>query len=73
MYKGINLCQFKEEDFAVYNDVWYLRYEKSAEYSGIFIKTILEKKEEVFIYVRDVYRCFMKNEMDDKFPVWEYK
>lgn len=69
--KGINLGQFKEKDFEIYDGKWCLKYQKSAEYSGIFLTVINEHKEEIFIYVRDFYRSFMKNELKENFPEWD--
>lgn len=69
--KGINLCQFKEKDFEIYDGKWCLKYQKSAEHSGVFLPALSEHKEEIFIYVRDFYRSFMKNELKENFPKWD--
>lgn len=34
------------------------------------MSAILKYKNEMFLYVRDVYRCFMQNKLDSDFPVW---
>ncbi len=68
--KSINLGQFKEKDFDIYDGKWCLKYKKSPEYSKIFISSIIEYKDEIYIYVRDVYRCFMRNQLDNSFPQW---
>lgn len=66
--KSINLGQFKEKDFNVYDGRWCLKYEKSSEYSAIFLKAILEYKEEMFLYVREFYRVMLKGDIDEKMP-----
>ena len=68
--KSINLGQFKEKDFDVYNGKWCLKYRCSSEYSHIFLKSINAKKEEIFIYIRDFYRSFMKDNLAENFPKW---
>lgn len=68
--KGINLGQFKERDFEIFDGKWCLKYKKSAEYSQVFMQAILEYKNEMFVYVRTVYRCFMQNKINTDFPVW---
>lgn len=68
--KSINLGQFKERDFQVYDGKWCLKYEKSSEYSSIFLSTLLNRKEEIFIYIRDFYRKTMKGKLNEDFPKW---
>lgn len=68
--KGVNLGQFKERDFQVYDGKWCLKYEKSSEYSSIFLSALLSRKEEIFIYIRDFYRKTMKGKLSEEFPEW---
>lgn len=70
--KGINLKQFKPEDFEIINEKWLLKYKKASEYNGVFIKEILKYRQEIFLYVRGFYRSFMKNTLNTTFPNWEY-
>lgn len=66
--KSINLGQFKEKDFEIYNGKWCLKYEKSSEYSAIFLKAIMLHKEKIFLYIRDFYRATLKDNIDTKMP-----
>lgn len=66
--KSINLGQFKEKDFNVYDDKWCLKYEKSSEYLAVFINAIMAHKEDIFLYVRDFYRSMLKGSVDEKMP-----
>lgn len=68
--KGINLGQFKEKDFEIYDGKWCLKYKKSSDYSAIFVRALMDYKEEMFLYVRDVYRVFMKNKQETDMPYW---
>lgn len=69
--KGINLGQFKEKDFEIYNGKWCLKYKCSSSYSAVFLKEINGNKEEIFLFIRDFYRSFMKYNLEENFPVWE--
>lgn len=71
--KAINLKQIKEEDFKVYNYKYVLEWKNSSEYTQIFLKAILEYKEEIFLYIQGYYRAFMKQKKADEFPVLLYK
>ncbi len=68
--KSINLGIFKTEDFMVYNEQWQLKYEKTAEYSSVFINAIFQYRDEIYVYIRDVYRCYMNKTLNTNFPVW---
>ncbi len=65
--KGINLGQFKEKDFRINDGRWLLDYKMSGSYSEIFFEAINNYKDEIFLYIRDFYRAFMK---DRDYPSW---
>lgn len=69
--KSIALRQFKEEDFNIRNFRYELKWEKSPDYVMIFLEAILCEKEEIFRYIRDYYRCFMKQKDASEFPVYK--
>ncbi|QFJ54393.1 type V CRISPR-associated endonuclease Cas1 [Pseudobutyrivibrio xylanivorans] len=69
--KGINLGQFKEEDFLVVSNQWQLEYKKSNVYSMIFLEDLLENKECIFLYLRSYYRAFMKGKDASEFPIFD--
>lgn len=71
--KAVNLKQFKEEDFEIFDKRYVLRWKKSAEYTQIFLKSILEYKDELFLYIQGYYRAFMKQKMASEFPMIFYK
>ncbi len=68
--KGINLRQIKEEDFEEVNGKYVLKYEKSSEYTALFLGAIMETKEELFLYIQGYYRKFMKSANVDEFPMF---
>jgi CRISPR-associated protein Cas1 len=68
--KGINLEQFKEDDFTVYNGKHQLEWKKSAKYTQVMLEGILEYKTEMFMYVQGYYRAFMKQKLEEEFPMF---
>ncbi len=68
---GINLGQFKKEDFVFINNSWQLQYKKSALYGSVFMEELLENKEMIFLYIRSYYRAFMKGTPIGKYPVFD--
>lgn len=66
--KGINLGQFKKEDFVEIKGQWQLDYKKSSLYSQIFMEELLKNKDNMFIYFRSYYRAFMKGKETKDFP-----
>lgn len=69
--KVINLGQCKIEDFEVYNNRWVLKYKNSPEYVKFLMKSILEYKEEIFIYIQSYYRYFMKRKSVSELPQFD--
>lgn len=68
--KGINLNQFKKEDFILIRGQCQLEYKKSASYSAVFLEDILSNKEKIFIYIRSYYRSFMKDKDVCYYPLF---
>lgn len=68
--KSINLGQFNEKDFVLLKNRWSLEYKKAAQYSQVFLEAILERKEDIFLYIRTYYRCVMKEKPISEYPVF---
>jgi len=64
--KSYNQGQFKESDFEVRKGEYHLKYDKSGEYYRLFYTELIDRKKEIFGFIRSYYRCFMsgKKEMD---------
>lgn len=58
--KAINLKQCKQDDFELIQGQYCLNYKKSPAYVSFLMEAILEQKENIFLYIQDYYRCFMK-------------
>lgn len=67
--KAFALSQINQDDFYFDRDHWELKYQSQAHYIRLFMKDIMEYKEKMFIFVRQYYLWFMKENPDtEKFP-----
>ena len=69
--KAYNLNQIDKKDFFVKNDQYVLTYKKQGKYTRLFLKDILQYKEEMFLWVQSYYRWFMKDRPMNQFPKFE--
>lgn len=69
--KSLNLKQIKEEDFVILNHQYKLKYQKSPEYVQFLMKPIIENKDEIFLYIQNYYRAFMKDADISSYPVFQ--
>ncbi len=69
LLKAYNLKQVNSKDFKFQNWGYILPWQNSKKYSAIFLKAIMDNKEEMFFFVKDYYKYFMKGR--NHFP--EYK
>lgn len=69
--KSINLNQFKKDDFLIQDFRYNLKWEKSAEYISIFLKSIMNYKINIFLYIQKYYRSFARNSNIEKYPYFE--
>lgn len=69
--KSINLNQIKQEDFVVFNNQYQLKWDKSADYASILMKPILNYKADIFDYIQQYYRSFIKGLPLSNYPVFK--
>ncbi len=70
--KAYALSQISEDDFFFDRDHWELKYNRQMHYVRLFMKDIMEHKEELFLFVRRYYLWFMSEmRSDEKFPIFE--
>jgi len=70
LVKAYNLGQIDENDFKEERGKYVLAYDKQRKYLEIFFKAIINRKEDVFIYVKNFYYFFMNNK---DFPFFKIK
>jgi len=66
--KAQNLKQIDENDFFQKNGQYNLTYKNQGKYTKMFVKDILEYKEDIFLYIQQYYRWFMKDKVLSEFP-----
>ena len=69
--KAYNLNQIDENDFFVKNGQYVLNYKKQSKYTKLFMKDILSYKSEIFLWIQQYYRWFMKDKHITQFPKFE--
>lgn len=68
LLKAYHLKQINEEDYTVVDRKITLSFDKQSKYTGIFLQTIMDRKEDLFAYVHGFYRHIMNR--DNEFPVF---
>ena len=71
--KAINLNQCKKEDFQAFQGQYSLDYKKSATYIEFLMNALLERKDEMFIFIQQYYRAFMKGKDISQYKMFEVK
>ena len=67
-----NLNMIDVDDFIVIDNRYHPKYKKSSKYTGVILKSILDYKNEIFVYVQQFYRSFMRDRNINGYPVFEY-
>lgn len=60
LLKSYNLWQINEKDFKFQNGAYILPWENSRKYNQIFFKEIMNYKIEMFKFIKEYYKYFMK-------------
>lgn len=60
LLKSYNLWQINEKDFKFQNGAYILPWENSRKYNQIFFKEIMNYKIEIFKFIKEYYKYFMK-------------
>lgn len=68
--KAIHLGQFKKDDFQLVNGQYRLKWKSSPAYTAVIMEAILPYKNDLFVFVRDYYRAFMKGKEAREFPLF---
>lgn len=66
--KAHNLGQIDSHDFFVRNGMYMLEWKSQNKYARLFLKDILERKEDIFKYCQQYYRWFMRERPIEEFP-----
>lgn len=71
--RAYGLKQLQEGDFRVQNGQYFLKIEKNKDYTRWLMQSILEHKEDIFTYVQEYYRCFMREKVIEHYPIFKIK
>lgn len=66
--RACNLGQIKEEDFTKEENQYVLSWKKSVPYIRIFVEALMKYKQEIFLYVQNYYRAFVREKDILMFP-----
>ena len=70
--KAYNLGQVNENDFDIRQGQYFLYGKKAKPYVAWLLEAVLERKNEMFKYIQNYYRAFMKDMDAAKFPVFNF-
>lgn len=72
LLKAYNLGQIHETDFSKVGKQFFVTGKKAAPYIQLMLSSILEYKDQIFLYVQSYYRSFMQGKKTECFPVFMY-
>lgn len=64
LLKAYNLKQINPKDFKFQNWWYILPWKNAQKYSAIFLKAIMSNKEDMFYFIKDYYKYFMKGKSE---------
>lgn len=70
LIKALNLGQVHEEDFYVEQGQYFIGGKNAVPYIKIMLDALLENKNEMFRYVQDYYRAFVRQKPIEQFPIF---
>ena len=69
--KSLNYKKFQESDFDVRQNRYYLKRSCSQKYYEVYYREITHYKKEIFLFLRQYYRCFMGRKSVKNYPIFE--
>lgn len=69
--KAINLGKCKEEHFEKMGNRWVLKWKNNPMYVEFLMEAILEYKDDIFTYIQNYYRYFMKMKSVEELPIFK--
>lgn len=73
LLKMHTLGQFDAGDFFVKDGLYQLSYKQSAKYSKIFLSALMERKNELYEYIRSYYYRVLNGEEENEFPLFRIR
>ncbi|MBI5219120.1 MAG: type V CRISPR-associated endonuclease Cas1 [Bacteroidia bacterium] len=66
--KAFGLGQIKPEDFEEKKGQYFLKFNKSKDYTRWMLTALLEYKADIFLYCQQYYRAFIRNKPIEEYP-----
>ena len=60
--------QFTEKDFVFSKGEYRLKITKNAKFAKVYFDALIPYKQDVFKYIQNYYRCFMKSAKEEMYP-----
>lgn len=71
--KSLKYGTFKESDFELIKNAYYLKSEHRKNYTKVFFEAIIEHKSSIYKYIQSYYRCFMGQKNIVEYPKFNYE
>lgn len=71
--KAANLGEIKKEDFYINQNQYTLFGKKAIPYLRFLVDCLLEYKDEMYLYVQQYYRAFLRDVEIENYPVFDLK
>ena len=68
--KSYNLGQINKNDFVYVNHQYKLKWEKSKDYVSFLMNCLIDRKDDIFLYLQEYYRTFMKGKDISDYPMF---
>jgi len=70
---GFALSIINESDFGFSNGQFFVKREFTKKYSKFFLEEILKYKEDIFLFIQQYYRCFIKDKDINSYPFFNLR
>lgn len=71
--KSIKYKTFKQSDFELRKNAYYLKPEFKKIYTQVFFEAIIAHKSSIYQFIQQYYRCFMGRKSVTTYPVFKYE
>ena len=71
--KSLNYGQCKEEDFERVDERVLLKWKMSPKYTSFLAQSIIDRKQDLFLYIQGYYRAVMKQKHVEDYPIFQIR
>lgn len=70
---AFNRKQFSDKDFTRTKQEYHLKHECTAQYYKVFCDALVSHKQDIFLFVQQYYRCFMRRKSVQQYPSFKFQ